>query len=529
MDGGSRFSHTFTAALANLRKRDNRVLVLAVGGGVALFLMVGLVVAGGILFARKSRSEPDKVVASKPATGPSLVQPTIQVVKYQDPGRSPADPTRPADPARPAGNATAIKRDWHKRTLIDAYDRIGKKNAKWDADVHELLRFTAEDMAVKRTHSVSALAPFGAAFKKAESAGCDDPLVLYAGGRIYNDSFHHNVAAQKMEASAYHPVHRAYAHARAALWYTNRPPGLDTTQQINRHLDAAVKLLPEIMRDKDVPVAVTNALLEKMQEQYHATYQDRKSAFDKINAELEKAAPNSTVLYTFQGRFYVSYAWDARGGGWANTVTEDGWRVFGQRLTQAETALEKAWQLDNSNTDAATTMITVELGQGKGRQRMETWHSRAMTADPDNYTACSNKVYYLEPKWHGSPAEMLAFGRECLKGANWQGKLPFILVEAHENLSQYNRDNRNAYYLQAEVWPDMKSVFEPYLQQKPTDDYERSRYALFACRCGHWDEANRQFNQLGNNADPRIFGGAQNLIQLRNEAAAKGKPVAQAR
>ena len=41
---------------------------------------------------------------------------------------------------------------------------------------------------------------------------------------------------------------------------------------------------------------------------------------------------------------------------------------------------------------------------------MEEWFRRAMKADPGNYSACSSKLYYLEPKWHGSEEEMLAFG-----------------------------------------------------------------------------------------------------------------------
>jgi hypothetical protein len=118
---------------------------------------------------------------------------------------------------------------------------------------------------------------------------------------------------------------------------------------------------------------------------------------------------------------------------------------------------------------------------------------------------------------------MLAFGRECLQTGNWKARLPFILVEAHENLSQYNRDNPAAYFTQPQVWPDIKSVFEPYLKQYPSAAYDRSRYALFACRCGQWDEAHRQFTQLGKDADVRPFGNPGTLEQLRREAAAKAK------
>jgi hypothetical protein len=509
---------SFSFAAVSKKVINNRVLMLALAGGALVVLMsCGLVFAGGAVLYWKLRSKPP-VAANGPV---AVVQPTSRISKFQEPGGE--------LPAGKASDATAKKQAWLKRTLVDAYDRSGKKNPKWDADARELLRLTAEEWVGKRWYAPSELAPLVSAFRKAEQAGCDDPLILYAGGRFYDNSFRHDQAAQKMEASSYHPVHRAHALLRAAQWYASQAPGPETTRQINRQLDSAIKLLPEIAKDKEVPTAITVALLEKLQEGHRPVLNDRNAAFDKINFELEKAIPNSSVLYTFQGKFYINWAWDARGSGWANTVTEDGWRVFGQRLAQAQTALEKAWQLDPTNSDAATAMITVELGQGHGRDLMEQWFKRAMTTDPDNYQACSNKLYYLEPKWHGSPGEMLAFARECRQGGNWKGRLPFIMVEAHQNLAQYNRNNPAAYFLQPEVWPDIKSVFEPYLKQNPNAAYERSRYAFFAGACGQWDESHRQFTQLGKDVDQRPFGDAATLEQFRRQAAANAKSGAQGR
>jgi hypothetical protein len=59
-------------------------------------------------------------------------------------------------------------------------------------------------------------------------------------------------------------------------------------------------------------------------------------------------------------------------------------------------------------------MITVEMAIGEGnRDEMEKWFWRAMDADNDNLDACNKKLLWLEPKWHGSPEEMLEFARTC--------------------------------------------------------------------------------------------------------------------
>src|SRR6185436_15731964 len=94
-----------------------------------------------------------------------------------------------------------------------------------------------------------------------------------------------------------------------------------------------------------------------------------------------------------------------RGSGYADTVSEDGWKQFSAHLAQAAESFEKAWKLSPDDPEIAVSMIQVELGEGKDRARMELWFDRAMTLDRNNYDACDQKRNYLEPKWHGSPGK----------------------------------------------------------------------------------------------------------------------------
>ena len=75
-------------------------------------------------------------------------------------------------------------------------------------------------------------------------------------------------------------------------------------------------------------------------------------------------------------------------------------------------------------------MITVEMAIGEGnRDEMEKWFKRAMDADSDNLNACKQKLLWLEPKWHGSPEEMLRFARACRDTKNWRSGIPLVLAE----------------------------------------------------------------------------------------------------
>jgi hypothetical protein len=231
-----------------------------------------------------------------------------------------------------------------------------------------------------------------------------------------------------------------------------------------------------------------------------------------------------------KGYFYVDYAWDARGNGPASTVTEQGWKDMAARLKEAEAALEEAWKIAPHGANPldariAVKMMGVELGQGKGRERMELWFERAMIADADNVAACTTKMNYLEPKWHGSPAEMRSFGQACFRTGNWEARLPVMLLNAHLRLLNYvDAETKEAYYRIPEVREDLKSVLEGVIKQYPEDNHWRTFYVSMCVAMGDKTEALKQMKILGDKYSHQVYSPPQ-YINLRKslEAAAAEK------
>ena len=187
-----------------------------------------------------------------------------------------------------------------------------------------------------------------------------------------------------------------------------------------------------------------------------------KADFPKVYQELEQNFPKGPDYESrkllLKGNSYADMAWQARGSGWAKTVSNEGWRLFGERLEIAGEALTRAWELDQTDPRIALAMMRVELGQSEGRPRMELWFRRAMALDPDYYEACRSKLNYLDPKWAGTIEEMLKFGHLCVTNKTWGGRVPLILVEAHRTIrAEYASDSMKADYWKApEVWLDVK-------------------------------------------------------------------------
>jgi hypothetical protein len=180
--------------------------------------------------------------------------------------------------------------------------------------------------------------------------------------------------------------------------------------------------------------------------------------------------------------------------------------------------LETAWKLNPSDRRIPLKMLTVELGQGKGRPTMERWFTRAMTLETNDYEACRSKLIYLEPKWYGSPEEMLAFGRECVASTKWGGKVPLILLDAHYTLSGYlPKANRGTYWKQPSVWNDVKSSFEKFFELNPQAVSWRHNYAFYAYACEQWDDFNKQLPLLGE-INYAYFGGKEAFEKMVQRA-----------
>ncbi len=422
--------------------------------------------------------------------------------------------------------------EWNLATLVGDYERHGRRDPKWDEPAKAGLTSFAQSRALSGSaKGMEALAKIPAAIKTAVSNGCDDPLIRYLHARLVLSSEKHTpkehgeayrLAAETLSQSQYAPIRKFYAALRAAealdTGGTNTPP------EVHRWRRQASQYLNETVKDNAMPsVEVYEAcdqLLQAVQNN-NSQYEEFYQAFEPI---IFKNWPSDPSLFLLKGTFYTDYAWHARGRSYADKVTDQGWRLFGERLVEAEKALGKAWYLNPRDARIACKMITVELGQGKGRPRMEMWFKRATDLNPNNYDAFEAKLYYLQPKWHGSPEDMLEFGRECVKSKKWGGHVPLVLRDAHESLAKYlEKDERADYWKRPEVWKDIKAAFEKFFTLNPEENGWRHNYALYAYRAEQWDDLNRQLPLLGE-INYEFFGGREqfdNMVRLAKEHAKK--------
>lgn len=433
----------------------------------------------------------------------------------------------------PAFSAEELKQQrlsWNLKTLVEPYEHAGFTSSKWDASAELALTEFARARAgiLNENEPWAQIISTNAA--AAVRSGCDDPMIAYLYTRLslsqtnsrerFSEAF--NSAARNMQETSYPNIRKFYACFRAGdqieyTWGTNRPA------EMNYFWDLAITNLGIALQDQSTPVAEVDDACNEAADKLLSNRQTRDVFYYQVEAPLFNHWTNADVSWLLRGQYCIDCAWAARGGGYGNTVTPEGWKLFSEHLKGAEDALTRAWAMNPRDARIPTKMLTVELGQGQGRQRMELWFNRAMAINTNDYDACSAKLYYLEPKWYGSTEAMLEFGRQCATNKAWGGHIPLILLDAHKSIQrQYVNDSQKTnYWKQPEVWTDLKTAFGRFFELNPDATGWYHDYAWYAYQAGQWDTLNKIIPKLGP-INYSFFGGTNEfnkMVQLAKEHA----------
>lgn len=404
---------------------------------------------------------------------------------------------------------------WERKTTVEAYKTFGIRDPKWDADATACLEPLALDSSDNNEGRSSNFYTQQDAGRRAIEKGCSDPLVRHA----YNvtrmtqrmwDSLDcytkQSEIVKLMRDSRYHMLRKAFVEiwtAKAAKELSGDQRTEAAQNDFGTCLENARKLFVQSVSDKEIPpdriVDLGKFLIETASDG-----DDREQvlgwALDGLTREQRVSAPILALAVSI----YTSYAWDARGTGYADTVTAQGWALMEKRLKIAENCGEQAFIADPYIRATPLGMMSVELGQNKGLKRLDVWFNRGVALNPNDYELHSSYLYYLEPKWHGSEEKMLNFVMVVNAQKNWKAGLPLLLADMHRSLSRYE-DKASVYFQRPEVWKDINGCYEEFLRRYPNAAFERSEYLRLAAYANQLAVAKEQLRILGKNVQLKAF------------------------
>ncbi|HET6406418.1 MAG TPA: hypothetical protein VFG14_00945, partial [Chthoniobacteraceae bacterium] len=203
---------------------------------------------------------------------------------------------------------------------------------------------------------------------------------------------------------------------------------------------------------------------------------------------------------TALGSNEIRLAWNARGGGYADSVTEDGWKGFREHLEKARKELVAAWKLRPDRPEAAARMIEVVLGQDSKDDHVRNWFDRAVAAQFDYSPAYSGILRAYLPRWGGSLELMIEFGRACRDTRRYDTSVPLVFLEAvHDVVNEI--DDRRALYEHVPGLAREVAELGEALAREPTRAAEKKNWLSYGCVQAwlgrEYEMASRLFKEIG--------------------------------
>jgi hypothetical protein len=387
------------------------------------------------------------------------------------------------------------------RYFLNEYEQHGKKSPQWDSAMRQLIE---EHVYDTYAHAPTLPVDLVEAFAKLDKVKCDDPFFRYLSASYVRSRSSQPYpyatfedAYKYIKDSDYGPVIK-FGAAHGAAIYTYHPTDKARRAACFRLQAEAFEQILKAVADATVPDEVISAPIKSFLEwsqnaEPESAIRDR---VPRLTAAINQYRPERALMLRLLGESEIQLAWADRGSSWAYEVTQDGWTGFVNHLDKAEKLLDRSWQL-KPTARTACSMITVELGQARGRERMELWFSRAMEINPSSTEACYAKLHYLRPRWHGSREEMLRFGVVCAENPAWTGRVPLVLAYAVETcMEEYPKADQPRLWKNPKLWALVKKSYESYLEKHPDDDEIRHAYLEKAYRSAAWEDFGREFKKI---------------------------------
>ena len=203
-----------------------------------------------------------------------------------------------------------------------------------------------------------------------------------------------------------------------------------------------------------------------------------------------------------------SAAWKSRGGGYAGTVSKEGWKGFYEHLGKATNLLAKAYALHPEMPETAYAMM--EVMAPIDTDEMNRWFDRVLALEVDNRKAWNTLVFHSLPRWGGSvqglrdlAAVLATITRKDAPYLRYRSA-QLLVVAADEE----NPKDSSAFFRDPDLRSRYLSALRPLVDGEGVDDetvgYARKGIVDRFWEVGEYEEAGKAFRELIASAPPRF-------------------------
>ena len=215
----------------------------------------------------------------------------------------------------------------------------------------------------------------------------------------------------------------------------------------------------------------------------------------KRGQAIEFIAPDTVKQYKLhpylslmlQGEYFMRLAWKMRGGGFADTVTEQGWKGFEENVSRAARFFEEAHKKYPHVPEAAAALIETAHLQNRKQDNKVYYLKKALQSQADYFDAMSSYTWYSRPRWCGSAEGLLADAKMFFALRNKHPRLAkngLHLLQAY--LTEISAKENISYFSKKENYTEIKELFEKLSEKSPLSPGEKMYWGTAALLAGDY-------------------------------------------
>jgi hypothetical protein len=234
---------------------------------------------------------------------------------------------------------------------------------------------------------------------------------------------------------------------------------------------------------------------------------------DRIHQEWIAAKPTSIAARIAYADFLTDYAWRARGSGYADSVKEEGWRLFEERLANARKVLMEGRALQEKDPCWWMMAFTVALGQGWDLRSYDALVAEAHAFEPKFWGYDVSRAYSLLPRWHGEEGDWEAFAEKTAArpeglGAELYARIVIRQRGFYENVFRETKAS----------WPRTKEGLTAMIEKYPESLGILSEAAILATHAQDQATAKAWYAKIGDRYLPSVFRKPERFVHYRHWA-----------
>jgi len=224
--------------------------------------------------------------------------------------------------------------------------------------------------------------------------------------------------------------------------------------------------------------------------------------------------PHSVAQPIALAESYIDYAWSARGNGYADSVSDSGWKLYGERIAKAKAILDAGADLADKCPEWYIAMHEVAQGQSWGADLDAALIQQAVAFDPTYQYFYQVHAAYLLPKWSGEDGDASRFAEDSANRIGGDaGDILYFFIGG-EVVCRCQEPEFNHF-----SWPRLQKGFAALEKERGVSLVVVNRFALMATEFEDWVAADAAFKRLGDSWSEDIWGTEVYFKQTRDSVS----------